>query len=1529
MQTEVAAMSVELNADKKKAIEILDYWFLVEFLNQQSLKSFEEKRKKTNTYKGNSNSGKVKSLKKVVENFVQFEAEDSLQTIAQTASEEMQLPLWSDFTVFVGCIKKEFCIKKIAQKVEWDGQSPDKNYDEIALASLKFSNDGAYVTNSLSISPLVWAMKKLSGGTSNASQKLSIEEYNSDIKAIEKLIEIMFKPGEGDDSAPIAENAATSSDLVSYTTLKKVEDTIVEEFGLKASDIQSYINVYFKLYASEKDIDDDESGVGLRMDFYSNDLAFAAEGLRNNYFSKDKEKLLLDYILGLSRYGNNVNTPRRFDVIKPENEEQLYQFMMDKLTAAKAPLGKWPSRFMPALMQQMAINFATDEDESLPIFSVNGPPGTGKTTLLKEIIVNNIVEKARLLAEYEDSDDAFVDYPFLNGEGPDKSYDQYVRKYHRLKNKKINTYSVLVVSSNNTAVENITKELPVEEKILDDIKPSEEIGDANTAALAELTSLFTVSENTRRLPFVNKTWEEYTDKEGEKKLRCKETVEENPDIYFSKLATNLLNDEFEKHDEQQAFGLISASLGKKANVDKVEKNVIEPLLDIMRKNDDVTRRKQDFLEAREKFIAQLAQVQSLRIELDELSVKEKEYSELCRTAEEKNKLLENHKKEQIVQLPEIDKDEQALQERIKQLYAQKNQREMGMASIQSNCIELETQINMHKSEIAGIRTKIDALRRSVSLLERLFNSAKYKEMQESASQASRVQLQHKQEIEALNISLKEEKNKKEIEQNEINKLLEIINEECKKLKELCDRREMIVSEDQRLESELKVAKKEVEELTKQLEEARSRYQNQDSYDQGFILDRQYISDILSSDKDISTKAQIRNPWFSDHYNRAREKLFLYALQMTKEFILSSKKCRDNFKHLRCLWSGSYDGEERVKIIGEDLQNCTTAAYETLFLLIPVVSSTFASVQSLFKNVKEENIVGTMIVDEAGQSSPHMAIGALCRSKKAVIVGDPKQVEPVVTDDQDLLKQTFTDDLLKDYKDKTNSVQRFADIINPYGTYLRDKAMNTEEWVGCPLLVHRRCISPMYEISNDISYDNIMKQQTAQPNIEKQKMFIAEKSQWFNVSGKEEGASRHFVKEQGEKVVKMLEVAFSKNPDPDIFIISPFTTVVSGIKDCLRKYVAECRRENVASSLLDNESGFENLLDKNIGTVHKFQGKEAAEVIFLLGCDTSDDAKTAIRWVNNNIVNVAATRAKYRFYAIGDIEAWKKSKCVSRAKKILDSYVAGSLGWVPKNINPDEGHTLVITEKRSVAEAYAKALCVWNESPDNDFYEGNGYLISWCLGHLFELASPEQYDVKYKKWDINDLPIIPDDWKYRLKSRGSKKGEDPIQRFDVLKTLMNREDVTTIFCATDAGREGELIFRLVYQQAECQKPVKRIWLSSMEPNSIREAFENPHPASNYDSLYEAASCRQLADWLVGMNATRYYSLLHREYGRTLNVGRVLSPTMAMIVDREKEMETFVSETYYTVNLNVGGLIFESRHFESEEEANRIIGKAIKP
>ena len=1513
-------MSEILNSDKENAIRILEYWFLTEMLNQKSLNEFKEKGKMAVEYKDELMAENGKKPNKVVEDFVQLAKKDNLRTVLDSLPKQLKDFYTSGFTVFVGCMKKENCIRKIAENVRWSSEHPDEkeiNNDELALTILKFSKDGRYISNSLSISPLAWAMMKLSEGIENSSQKLSINNYNSDTKTIETQIADIFNSFVNGDESLEDTASLQFLDIISYDLLKNVENIISRALNIKDKDMSSYLAAYFKLYESEND-DENESEVSLNMDFYSKDLAFIIDGLRNNKFTEEKEKLLIDYILGINRYNtDSKNALNRFDIIKPKDEQELYRFMAENLTAVKAPLGKWPSRFMPALMQQIAVNLATTFDMNLPIFSVNGPPGTGKTTLLKEIIVNNIVEKAILLAQYENPDDAFDDFSFLHGD-----YNEVYKKYHRLKNKKINRYSVLVTSSNNNAVENITKELPIEENLLENIKPNKEMSGANEEALAELTELFTVSKSTEKLPFIQKVWKECTNEKGEKKKICERVVEEEYDIYFSRLATELLNADVEDKDQKklQAVGLISASLGKKENINKVLKNVIAPFLDIIGTNKDIESRKEDYLEKRVKFLTQLNLVKDLRKELDKLCVGEKAVAEARRMVKEKEKQIEIWREKQQLVLAKTDDIEHELQEKIKQL---NNEKDKLITEITASCIAseaLEAKIKVQHNNITKILEKIKVLQNSVSVFGKFFKSENYKKVLRCVAQEHEAHVQCLKEVHALNEKLDEENCKEKTLQVEINSLTAKISDASKDLEKLYLKREKIKSEGHRLESELAVVQKNAEEQYKLLEIERENYKNKESYEKGFVIDHQFINDILSDDKKISTKAQITNPWFSDHYNREREKLFLYALHLTKGFILNSKKCRNNFQHLYCLWSGNYydnKKDKRVKFIDYDLQNCTAAAYETLFLLIPVISSTFASIQRFLENVKEEDIIGTLIVDEAGQASPHMAIGAICRSRKAVIVGDPKQVEPVVTDDQDLLKKIYTDDLFNQYKDKTNSVQRFADVINPYGTYLKN-AQGIDEWVGCPLLVHRRCISPMYEISNDISYNNIMKQKTAQPNAEKEKLFIAAKSQWFNVSGKEEGKKKHFVKEQGDKVIEMLEIAFSKSLTPDVFIISPFETVESGIKEYVKEHVKNCKRNGTHSFLVKHEDSFYAWLDRNVGTVHKFQGREAAEVIFLLGCDTSEEAKPAIRWVKNNIVNVAATRAKYRFYVIGDIEAWKKSKCVNRAKKILDSYASGSLGWVPQSYSPNGGYTLVITEKPSVAEAYAKALCVWNK-PTNEFYEGNGYIISWCLGHLVELATPERYNTKYKKWKIDDLPIIPDDWKYQIMDSKNPNDKKRItKRFDELKILMNREDVTTIICATDAGREGELIFRLVYDQTECKKPFKRVWLSSMEPASIREAFEHLYPSTDYDSLYEAAKCRQLADWIVGMNATRYYSLIHDDKRKVLSVGRVMTPTMAMIVDREKEIESFVPKTYHTVNLNIGGVIFESRRLDTEAE-----------
>lgn len=237
--------------------------------------------------------------------------------------------------------------------------------------------------------------------------------------------------------------------------------------------------------------------------------------------------------------------------------------------------------------------------------------------------------------------------------------------------------------------------------------------------------------------------------------------------------------------------------------------------------------------------------------------------------------------------------------------------------------------------------------------------------------------------------------------------------------------------------------------------------------------------------------------------------------------------------------------------------------------------------------------------------------------------------------------------------------------------------------------------------------------------------------------------------------------------------------------------------------------------------------------------------------------------------------------------------------------------LVITEKFLVAQSLAKVIGALNKR--EGYLEGNGYLVSWCVGHLVELAEPEDYNEKYAKWRHEDLPIVPDAWKYCV-SEATKK------QFAVLKGLMNRNDVESLIEATDAGREGELIFRLVYHQAGCKKPFKRLWISSMEDNAIRDGFASLKDGSEYDLLYKAALCRERADWLVGMNATRLFSTL---YGPTLNIGRVMTPTLAMLVMREAQIKGFKPEPFYAVQICVGGVVAGSEKMQKRQDAKNLL------
>jgi len=243
--------------------------------------------------------------------------------------------------------------------------------------------------------------------------------------------------------------------------------------------------------------------------------------------------------------------------------------------------------------------------------------------------------------------------------------------------------------------------------------------------------------------------------------------------------------------------------------------------------------------------------------------------------------------------------------------------------------------------------------------------------------------------------------------------------------------------------------------------------------------------------------------------------------------------------------------------------------------------------------------------------------------------------------------------------------------------------------------------------------------------------------------------------------------------------------------------------------------------------------------------------------------------------------------------------------------------LVIAEKPSVGTSIAAVLGAKDRK--DGYIEGNDFIVSWGFGHLAELANADTYDEKYAKWRYDDLPIIPANWKYKIP-------KDKYNQFATLKHLMNREDVSDVINACDAGREGELIFRNIYKMTGCKKPIFRLWISSMEDDAIKQGFLELRGGKEYDNLYAAARCREWADWLVGINATRLFSVL---YHRTLNVGRVVSPTLALLVQREAEIGAFKPEPFYTAELDFGSFTATSEKYKKKSDAQAVIPKGDEP
>lgn len=434
------------------------------------------------------------------------------------------------------------------------------------------------------------------------------------------------------------------------------------------------------------------------------------------------------------------------------------------------------------------------------------------------------------------------------------------------------------------------------------------------------------------------------------------------------------------------------------------------------------------------------------------------------------------------------------------------------------------------------------------------------------------------------------------------------------------------------EEKYQIQRSEYEDELKKVKSIENKYKTTNSNN---FADDKFFEDITNNN--ISQKAC---PWTNDEYDKLREELFYRALILQKSFVQNAKGIKQNIRMLCKVWGD--DG-----FYTQDKQEFFKHTFATLFLLIPVVSTTFASVGQLLKYIGKEEL-GTLIIDESGQAMPQSAIGALWRTRKAIVVGDPLQVEPVVTSSRELSKMFINQlSINPDYGSKELSVQELADLANPFGGEINDVS------VGSPLVVHRRCIDPMFEISNTISYGKRMFNETGLPKDDS--IFSIDVSKWIDCKGTENGNKDHYVSKQGEEVLKLIMNAYSvygeKMFEPGakiIYIISPFTSVIQGIKAKLKKEF----RTNQSISRINNEY-LEKWFKESMGTVHKFQGKEANEVILVLGCD-ENSGRMAASWAGRkaNILNVAVTRAKFRLAIVGDAELWSKVEFFEEAYKIL-------------------------------------------------------------------------------------------------------------------------------------------------------------------------------------------------------------------------------------------------------------------------------------
>ena len=983
---------------------------------------------------------------------------------------------------------------------------PEKPYlGNVYSASFTVDAEGYYKEGSLQIAPFIWVIYQMMCQPDVEFKDIKLDGWDEVVKDIENSFNL---PEE-----------KVFLDKAAHEINAYLQENILKPMGVtmfRAGDIYGYCGFTTEeiqlVKAETMPIND------LKSSFFLDDLKLVLHHIDR---LKDNDKVL--------SYINSLNQDiEHYDLLK--DTDQMRKWYNPKVL----PYGRWPSKFNLSFMQQIAVNIAKENPKD--IFSVNGPPGTGKTTLLKDIIANNIVECAAKFCESNHVNDIFKKVVGRDG----------TSFYYTIPSD-IAVYGMLVLSSNNKAVENITLELP---------------------------NISSVKAGTNGSTLFNP---EFSDQQVD--LSCfakdeKYKYVKSSEVYFTFLADRLA-------ESNTQWGLISARLGKKSNI-----NTFIPALNVLSSDMSSIMRMpsaQDAFEgAKRQFQAQYKLVKTLFAYVTTYEENTQSIQEL--------KLKINQLQEEVISIDEQLSKYDTLNDDLMQLIEHKN-------SIETKLIEYNNQ---------------------QSIFDKLWHATNWSILRAMGNPT-------------LLSVIEEETTKLQTVKDQLTALHQLVNER----ESIINTKDSLLADIKEIDGTIQKAEKIQQEILGTLKSS--------GKDTIHCFD-DIESKLMLSDED-RVEAHTAFLYVCNYLNECRERLLYDALQLQKAVVMSDA-FRKNMKLLSLYWGSLTDRKKLQKNF--DLDTIFPSLLNSLMIAVPVISSTFAAMERFLINCKSKSSLGTIIIDEAGQASPHMLVGALFRAQKAIVVGDPKQIEPVQTV-QDLFVEKIGGEGLGKYRSKELSVQSLADAQNPFAGTIKNLD-GSESWVGCPLVIHRRCKDPMFTVANELSYGGFMINKTMDSD---NPIDPCKESCWitYDASNIESSTGKdRYIKVQGQIAFELIQKLRARNAEfNDIFIITPFTSVAQGFKT----YMQSISDDVVNWTDKDNKSGW---LKDNIGTVHTFQGKEAKVVIYMLGCQSDGTANGAIKWVNANNVNVAFTRAKEYIYVIGDATKWAElNKNLAFVQRYLPIY----------------------------------------------------------------------------------------------------------------------------------------------------------------------------------------------------------------------------------------------------------------------------------